>query len=143
MSWSYDTSLPADLDKVRLLIGDTDTTDQQLSDEELGAMLTVYGAVNSAAIAACRALAAKYARYADKWVGDLKILASQKHRAYLELAEELQAAGASATGAALAVPTAGGIYTAEKEAYEGNTARVSPFFHRGMHDDTTIDLGDE
>lgn len=134
MSWSYDPALPETLDRVRLLIGDTITNDQQLSDEEIYSMLMIYGAVNSTAVAACRALAARYARYADKWVGDLKILASQKHRAYLELAEELRTAGSSAMGAALAVPTAGGIYVSEKEAYEGNTNRVVPFFRRGMHD---------
>jgi len=134
MSWTYDTSLPNDRDRVRLLIGDTLTQDQQLSDEELDAMLEIYGATISTAIAACRALAAKYARYADKWVGDLKILASQKSRAYFKLAEELQSAGSSALGTALAVPTAGGIWVGEKEMAESDADRVEPFFRRGMHD---------
>ena len=36
MTWTYDaTSIGTDLAKVRLLIGDTETTDQQMTDEEI------------------------------------------------------------------------------------------------------------
>ena len=59
MSWSYDTSLPTNKDKVRVSIGDTDSSDQQLSDEEINALLTVHGSVRSTAIAVARMLAAK------------------------------------------------------------------------------------
>lgn len=130
MAWTYDPTLATDKDKVRLLVGDTQTDAQQLSDEELLAMLTIYGGVKSTAIAVLRVLASKYARLADKWVGDLKILASQKHEAYLRMAEALSSSGALTVG----IPTAGGILVADKEATRDNDALVTPTFRRGLTD---------
>jgi hypothetical protein len=128
MSFSYDTSLATSKDRVRFAIGDTDKDDPQFSNEEITALLTIYGSVTVTASAAARALSAKYSREADKWVGDLKILASQKARAYKDLAESLESAATSATG----VPSAGGISVAQKQAYEADTDRVAPFFKRDM-----------
>lgn len=128
MAWTYNPLILSDTDHVRLLIGDTKSTDPQLQDEEIDFLLTEHGAVRSAAIAACRTLAAKYARLCDKWVGDLKILASQKQLHYTRLMEMLSASNLSA------VPSAGGISIAQKTAYEGDTDRVQPAFRRGMDD---------
>jgi len=130
MAWTYNTALAANRDKVRLLVGDTLSTDPQLSDEELDAMLVIYGGVKSTAIAVLRTLAAKYARFADKWVGDLKILASQKSRAYLEMANALSSSGALTPAA----PTAGGIFVDDKQAIEEDDSLVKSTFKRGMSD---------
>jgi len=135
MSWSYNTNLTADKDKVRLLIGDTDTDDQQLSNEELVALISLTGSVTSAAIRAARALSAKYARQADKWVGDLKILASQKSKAYSALAEELEDMGSTFGGSRThQQPFAGGISVAAKAAIQADTDAITPSFTRGLHD---------
>lgn len=130
MSWTYNPSLNTSRDRVRLYIGDTDTDDQQLSNEEIDAMLLLDASVFAAAAMAARTLAAKYARQADKWVGDLKILASQKARAYHELAETLTAKSTSFVG----TPTAGGVLVAEKETAAANTALVQPYLSRGRDD---------
>jgi hypothetical protein len=126
MSWSYDTTLSTAKDRVRLLLGDTVMSDPQFSNEELEALLTIHGSDRRTAIVAARALSAKYARQADKWVGDLKILASQKARAYRELAETLAADASAYHG----VPSAGGISVSDKAAAVANTDRVSPAFVR-------------
>lgn len=130
MAWTYDTTLATNRDKVRLAVGDTIDIDPQLTDEEIDGMLLIYGGVKSTAIAVLRVLAAKYARYADKWVGDLKILASQKHEAYLRMAEELS----SSSLLSPSLPSAGGIYDAEKQANRDNESLVAPTFRRGMTD---------
>lgn len=127
--WSYDPRGTTDTDQVRLLIGDTDASDPQLQNEELSTLIAAAGTVTSAAAVACRTLAARYARFADKWVGDLKILASQKSRAYERLAEQYEA-----RGAVYAVPSAGGIRTAEKETMAANAELVQPAFRIGVHD---------
>lgn len=63
MAWTYDPAkIEVGLNWVRLRIGDTDTNDQQLSDEEITSLLAVGDRV-SAAVAAARAISAKYARY--------------------------------------------------------------------------------
>lgn len=134
MPWTYDKELPTDRDRIRLIIGDTLEVEQQFQDQEIDAMLTIWGSITATAIAACRALAAKYARQADKWVGDLKILASQKSEAYLNLANELEEAGATAVGASNQRLFAGGIRISQKETLDGDTDRVMPFFRRNMMD---------
>lgn len=139
MSWTYDeTTLATSIrNRVRLKLGDTDFKDQQLQDEELDQFITEAGTEDGAVVLAARALASRYARSVDKWVGDLKILASQKHRAYLDLLDKTLVATAS--GVSLAVPTAGGVYVAEKEAMEGDESLVTPAFRRGMHDNSELE----
>lgn len=97
-------------------------------------MIDTYNTASMAAVAACRAIAARFSRQADKWVGDLKILASQKARAFLTLADTLEARGAAALGGSMGAPMAGGISIADKEAVAGNPDRVPPSFYRGIHD---------
>lgn len=134
MSWSYDPELTEDKDRVRLLIGDTISTQQQFQDEELVWILSENGSsIYAAAASACRMLAAKYSRQADKWVGDLKILASQKARSYLALAESFDAKAGSQMWA---IPSAGGVYVDEKEAAAADTSLVQPEFTRGMMTNT-------
>jgi len=72
MAFSYDeTNLSTDtaagrLNAVRLLVGDTDTTDQQIQDEEITFALSQNG--NNVYLTAswvARSIAAKYARLVD------------------------------------------------------------------------------
>lgn len=134
MAWTYDSSaLDVPLNAVRLLIGDTDSAAPQLQDEEIQTFIDTTDSSAAAAALAARALAAKYSRSVDKWVGDLKILASQRHRHYLLLVEKLES-----QGGVHGVPSAGGIRVSEKDAQSTNDDLVSPFFRRGMHDN----LGD-
>ena len=134
MSWSYDIVSGTTRDRVRLLIGDTLSTDQQFSDEELDWLITDNGnGLYRTAASACRTLAARYSRYADKWVGDLKILASQKSRNYLAMAEGF---GTQASVQSWAIPTAGGVYVADKENAAADTSLVQPEFVRGMMRDS-------
>ena len=137
MAWTYD---PADLvdpiNAVRLTIGDTNPNDQQMQDEEIQSLLDLTGnSVASASAKAARALAAKYARSVDKWVGDLKILANQRQRHYLLLQETLEGTSSLRNG----VPSAGGIRVSQKDAQEADDDLVQPFFKRGMHDNREAD----
>ncbi len=129
MTWSYSTGLTTDTDKVRFAIGDTDTTDQLLSNEELAALLTSEGSVDAAASAAAYGLSAKFARLADRTTGNFSISASQKSKSYLEMAKRL-AAKAGIYG----VPTAGGVYTSEDEALNADTDRKRLVLRPGIHD---------
>lgn len=128
MAWTYNIELTEPKDKVRLMIGDTTNVDPQFQDEELEAMLAIYGNVTQTAVAAARALSARYSRQADKWVGDLKILASQRAKQYRELADMLETASVGTFG----IPSAGGIRVSQKEAAEGDTDRVQPSFKSNM-----------
>lgn len=77
MAWSYSGNPAASAkDKVRFLCGDTDTTNQQITDEEIAFLLTEWNSdAYMAAAFACEAIAGKYQSKADmsKSVGDLSI----------------------------------------------------------------------
>lgn len=112
MTWTYggDPS-GSDRDKVRFSIGDTNTADQQMTDEEIAYLITTHG-VGLAIVKAAYALAGKYARMSDKAVGDLSIKYSQRARAYLDLAKELDKDWDEAqnlSGLAIPLAEAGGI----------------------------------
>lgn len=131
MTWTYGGD-PSNslLEEVRFLIGDTDTTDQQLSDEEINYLLTESG--NNpylAGASACYALAANYARLVDKEVGDLVIDYSQRVNHYLTLASKLEAQASKKNTPNI---FSGALNKADKDAIEDNTALVKATFKRDM-----------
>lgn len=128
MTWSYsgDPS-SSNQDAVRFAIGDTDSADQLITDEEIAYLLTD-STVTAASIAACEALAAKFARQVDRSVGNLSLSSSQRAAQFRELAATLR----KRTGY-LARPYAGGISVADKEARDADTDRVKPIFTRAQH----------
>ena len=137
MSWSYSGN-PAlsTLDKVRWLVGDTDTTDQQLSNEEINAALADASDNPYAAAVICtRALISRYSRLVTKSVGDLSISYGDMAKNYRSLLGDLN----QQATLQLCTPYAGGISVADKEIDEGDSDMVKPFFKRGMHDDTGTD----
>lgn len=112
---------------VRFLVGDTDDDERQFSDEEIGWLLTQKGSVYGAAIAACDALIAKYARDVDVRFGPSSESNSQRVKAYQELKKELKRQSLT-SGSAL--PYAGGISKGDKSIVEQNADRVKPSFTR-------------
>ena len=128
MTWTYE-GLP-DIhrrDAIRLLIGDTDTNDQLLSDEELRYATNRHGQDYRAAAEACGLIAGKFGRLIDRSVGDLSASFSQKRSNYLELqANFLRKQALTPVG-----PLATGF---RPEDFEPNDA-FEPFHTRvGMHD---------
>lgn len=138
MAFTYDAETLLDPDsenyelfQTRFLIGDTVDLGHQFEDSELQMLLTIYTTPMAAAIAATRVLIAKYSKDVDKWVGDLKILASQRVTHYKSLLEEL-----TGMDGFIGEPSAGGVYVADKEAAAANTSLVQPYFTIGMDDNT-------
>ena len=127
MAWTYTAALTSDLERVRFLIGDTDTNDQQLQDAEIDWVNTQTGNVYMAAAKCCRALAAKYSRQADSAVGDLSVKKSQRAKAYLDLAKKLELDGATNSP-----PYTGGISVADKQTYEEDSDIPAPKFFTDM-----------
>ena len=82
MSWSYANPSVSTRDWVRWMVGDTDSTDELLQDEEIDAAVSDEGNKYRAAATCARAIASKFSRQADKKVGPLSISASQKAERY-------------------------------------------------------------
>ena len=136
MAWSYD---PTDLDtstssgrlnSVRLLVGDTDTTDQQVQNEEITFALTETGNnIYAAASWVARTIASQYSRRVNTTLdgalsADYTDLAAQ----YFKLAEDLEYRGKT-NGAVLGV-AAGGLTISDIQAVRANTNRVEGSFRR-------------
>ena len=134
--WSYDsTNLATDtlsgrLNSVRLLLGDTDTLDQQVQDEELlFALVQTNNNIYFAAAWAANTIASQYARKVDASIdGALNAKYYDLHKHYINLAKNLDAQGKKA-GAVVGV-VAGGMTISDINGVRGNTNRVEGSFRR-------------
>ncbi len=131
MTWLYSGNpATSNKDAVRFLIGDTNTTDQKLQDEEINYLLTVYGTPAMAAAESLEQLARRMAQSAEFAIGRYReslvegaTLLNQKAR---ELRQQAGAIGAKGI-------YAGGISRTDKDAQELDTDRVQPAFARDQH----------
>lgn len=132
MTWTYSTVLATPKDQVRLIIGDTQTADQQLQDEEINYLVTQRNDVNMAAADACEALAARYSRQADTTNLSLRIAASQRAKRYADMVLELKAKALALSGATMDV---GGTSISGKLQRATNADEVQPSFGIGIDDE--------
>lgn len=132
MVWSYSSPDASDTDAVRFLIGDTNTTQQQLSNEEIAYILTIQSNVIRAAAFAAKTIAAKYSREVGSSIESVRVFAADKFKHYMELANSLLAEAASSTSDGLGLPLIGGISISEIASVEEDTDRVKSAFKKGM-----------
>lgn len=128
MTWTYHAG-ESTRDWIRLVIGDTNKSNQLLQDEDIDAIIAVEGSGYASAAACADALAGKYAGSADKTVGRFSIKNSQLGEHYSNLANRLRTQLGSRVQ-----PYAGGISVSDKEAVEEDTDIVQPQFSIGLHD---------
>ena len=132
MTFSYTAGGGTNLDRVRMLIGDTDSnaeTQQRLEDEEITDLISISGGYRAAAAAAADALAAKYARLAvEKAVGKASFV-WKRFEQLRQLAKDLRSSTAFT-----AVPFAGGLSESLRNTNSQDTDLVKPAFQRGMLD---------
>ena len=136
MAWSYDptdlntTTASGRLNTVRLLVGDTDTTDQQVQNEEVTFSLSENGNnVYYSGAWVARAIASKYSRKVNTELsGALKADYSDLVTHYNSLADNLEYQGKT-SGASVGV-LAGGITKSKVEAVRQNTNRIEGSFRR-------------
>ena len=136
MTWTYQDTMPTEKDKVRFYIGDTTAGDPMLSDQEIEFALSEAGGdVRAAATLCLTRKAAEWARLADLKEGQLSISYSQRSQQMLALADVIT------TTTSLfepPMPSAGGIFVADKQAAEGDTGRVVPSFNVDMLDNEQV-----
>lgn len=145
MAWSYDpTDLTTDtvsgrLNSVRFLIGDNDTNDQQLQDEEIQFALAQSGDnIYSAGAWSSRALANKFARLVNIDLdGQLAAEYSDLTSQYLQLADSLEYQAKKVSGALGMV--AGGISKTDMRLARQAPDRVKPSFRRNQFDNPPDD----
>lgn len=136
MAWSYDASdLGTDtasgrLNSVRLLVGDTDTNDQQVQNEEIAfALSQTNNNIYSAAAWVARTISSQFSRKVNTALdGALKADYSDLAKAYSRLAQDLDYQGRKA-GALVGI-AAGGITISDVNGVRANTNRIVGSFRR-------------
>lgn len=149
MAWSYDaTNLGTAnaverINSVRLLVGDTDTNDQQVQNEEITfALDQTNDNVYYAAAWAARTIAAQYSRRVTQNLsGALSADYSDLQDHYTSLAETLEHQGKK-SGAVLGIK-AGGISITTVDNVRQNTDRVPPSFRRDRFKNPPSYSGDD
>jgi hypothetical protein len=139
--WTYDSSdlnvntSSGRLNSVRLLVGDTDTTDQQVQNEEINFSLSQSSdSIYSAASWICRVISAKYSRLVTTQLdGVLQAEYNDLASKYTSLATQIEVLGKKTSGKALGV-FAGGISSSDAYAVEQDADRVKPAFVLGQFD---------
>jgi len=138
MTWSYSGDPDSSaLNAIRFLIGDTDTNDQLLANEEISWVnKQVTGSTTSSdslydvASRCCTTVASKFSRLADQSIGDMRVSMSQKAKAYREQADELKAlAGREGS---VPIPYAGGLTVSDKEIDADNTNQIQGWIQTGQ-----------
>ena len=135
MSWTYDatelgTSTASErLNSVRLFVGDTDTTDQQVQNEEITfALSQTSDNVYSAASFTARLIASKYSRLVTTELdGQLMAEYSDLAKQYSKLSKDLDELASEYGSPKLGV-SAGGLTTTQIDAARSLTTRVNPVF---------------
>lgn len=129
MAFTYSKTTPdsSDTSKVRFLVGDIDYNNEQLSDEEIAYLLSVYPDVNLAAAHACRAIIARLSADSnDRSHLGLSSQISQRIANYESLATRLEAQA----GLQMTAPFVGGVSSTAIESLESDTDLLGTRFSR-------------
>ena len=136
MSWSYsgDPTTSAK-DEVRFLIGDTDSREPLLQNEEIAYVLGKYNnSPINAAIRCCETIMAKFARLVNEAVGQVKINYRERYENYRDTIADLRRRLAIED----ATPYAGGISVSDKRTNQDNDDRVRPDFTKHQNENQTV-----
>jgi hypothetical protein len=135
MTWTYDnspgTSTAAERrDAVRLFLGDTDTSDQQVTDEEITfALAEANDNIYRATSLCADALHGKYSRMVDTAFEGVRSSYSQRADHYRKLAAKYEKKAKTNSGLGA---NFGGTSKAEIESVNEDDDRVKPTFRRGQ-----------
>lgn len=148
MAWSYSasdlntTTASGRLNTVRLLVGDTDTNDQLVQNEEiLFALSEANNNVYYAASWICRTIAAKFSRMVDTQLdGALSASYSDRAKQYQQLAVQVEAQGKKTSGKSLGV-FGGGITNTAVSVANADEDRVKPAFTINQFDNVEAGEG--
>jgi len=139
MSWTFDsTSLSTSLSQVRLLIGDTNTNDQLLTDEEVNFFYSERSDIRLAAIECCSAIIGKLSRDIDRSNLGQSATRSQKIQHYKDLMERLRR-----ETSAVAEVFIGGVSVSNRDNLDSEDDFIKPAFSRDRNDYVSAGNGED
>lgn len=142
MTYTYTDPDTSYRDAIRLLLGDTDSTDPLLTDEEIKAVAKreagipivtvtpdVWGAALAAAAACAAVLASKFGGQTAFSLGAYGEQSQARSERFTALAKDLRARASR-----YAAPRATGLSIAANEVRDADTDALQPNFRLGQHD---------
>ena len=137
MSWTYsENPASSKKDQVRFLIGDTDSKDPLLSNEEITYILSLYNnAPMNAAIRCCETIVSKFSRLADETVGQVSVKYSQIAQTFMKTTMPMLRARLAMEDSSI---YAGGISNVDKQNNIQDRDRVRPDFSKHMMENYSI-----
>jgi len=133
-AWTYGASPQTSaLDAIRLLVGDTDSSDQLIDDAAINYAISVRGSTNTllAASDTARAIAAKLMRNVAFSVDGQSLQPQQAVEAFKKLATELEQRSRLIGGV---MPYAGGVSISDMDATRSDDDRLPNIFRIGIMD---------
>ena len=130
MTFTWDsTTITTDLAKVRHMIGDTESTDPYLTDEQIAYELTQTASLILAAANCCQRVLAKLARKIDRSGAQFQATRSQLFQHYTDLEIKLRAQAST-----VVKPFFGGTSIDDRSSIEDDDDYVPAAFNRGDFD---------
>lgn len=133
MTWTYSNPAASDKDAVRFLVGDTDTSDQLVSNEEIEYTLEEFPDTYLAAASVAESIASKFAREVTHSADGLSYSGDQLSKHYTDMAERLRHLAKRRRRGGV-VPYAGGISWREREKDDQDGDLIKTSFSSHMHD---------
>lgn len=134
MTWTYDAwSISTDLGKIRLIIGDVNSADEILSDEEIAYAQTLDTDIRLIAARCCDFIIAKKARDVDRNNLGMSANRSQVIQHYIDLRDNLREEARNERDD-IAEVFVGGVSQASKDSLTSDTDLVQPSAVRGQWD---------
>lgn len=125
------------IDRVRLIVGDTNTEFDYLADEVYGYLLTKYqGNETTSAMEAARYILGSLAKYSRQRTGDIEVYGAEMFKNYKDFLIELLRNPQMLLSRAQAY--AGGISKSDMEQNDSNPDNISPRFYRGFSEDRRV-----
>jgi len=133
MTFTYDPAALEDseLFQIRLTIGDTDSDDYFLSDEEIAWVQSDLTTFNSRVSKCCLLICAEISKRVKYGSGDFNEDPALLYDRYKELANRYAVLVSVAAGS---YPWSSSISVTDKETYIDDTDVVKPKFKKGLHD---------
>ncbi len=133
MSWNYSGNpQDSERDEVRFLMGDTNTADQLVSDQEVAYAITKQSNLRLAAAILLRHLSAVYSRMVTNRVGDVSSNCSDMAKQFKAKADELDPNNMAQSG--VVIPVFGGVSVEDKQVILDDEDTVPASFYKGEDD---------
>lgn len=133
MAWTYVGPADSEKDAVRFLLGDTDSDDQLIQDEEIIFLLEERQDRYHAAADAAEQIAGRFSREVNQSADGLSWSGSSLQQQFFDLAEKLRKMGRRARRSGFA-PYAGGLSKREREMDDADQDLYKGHFRSHMHD---------